>query len=442
MSNTIVRRKHTREYVVIPNAIADDEMLSLEAKGLLLYLLAKPNDWVVQITDIQRRCQVGRNKAYDLIKQLCQRGYARRSTDRTSGRITRHIIEIFDFPMREELPLFGSPHPDLPDLKKQDLVKQDIELQDLEIGQHTKDTSLQSPHTDKIPTTTKGASAVVAGDINFDEIQNDFENMWAEWSAAGIQMPEDKQAALNRFMSLPLNLRGTAVNSGNTYRQRMISKGYKQLKLMLWLKSDILHEYDDAPPVNSQGNYIITDDRPEWQSWLDYHCRDAESHSQRVLGNMIVSRQITALERHPPELSDETHPVKWKPVMSFASDWIAYRFSILMTGLERERPKATKFIEKLISDGDENELRTQRSKFCWPTVKAMDEAAADGFGYAIPADFKTPDGLIITEPLPLEADYVKQMIEWADDRLWPPLPINDLLQKVSAAFVDTVRKSS
>ena len=53
---TIIRVKHKRApFVVIDRRVLEDERLTWAARGVLGYLLAKPDDWQLRITDLQRR---------------------------------------------------------------------------------------------------------------------------------------------------------------------------------------------------------------------------------------------------------------------------------------------------------------------------------------------------------------------------------------------------
>ena len=169
MSETIVRRVRKTNYATIPNHVAEDVRLSLDARGLLVYLLVKPSDWQVHITDIQKRCNIGRDKAYKLIETLVHAGYLERRTIRHDGRFHRHEIIVYDEPMATELLLplpqpenteVASPLPDLPDPVKPDPVNQDAYKENT----YTKD----SPPTP--PTALEG--------LPFEE---EFEEFWKSW---------------------------------------------------------------------------------------------------------------------------------------------------------------------------------------------------------------------------------------------------------------------
>lgn len=78
----IIRRKHNSNFTVIPNAIATDARLSIEARWLMVYLLSRPDEWELQIGDIQAVGSVGRDKAYRMVSECVAAGYIERVNER------------------------------------------------------------------------------------------------------------------------------------------------------------------------------------------------------------------------------------------------------------------------------------------------------------------------------------------------------------------------
>ena len=80
---TIVRVAHGRDpYVVIDRRPLEDERLSWAARGVLGYLLAKPDNWTLRIEDLRRRGDLGRDALYAILKQLQHFGYVVRGSQR------------------------------------------------------------------------------------------------------------------------------------------------------------------------------------------------------------------------------------------------------------------------------------------------------------------------------------------------------------------------
>jgi len=116
MSTTIIRAPRRDRFLIIDQRAIEDERLSWAARGLLTYLLSKPDDWKVLVNDLRKRGDLGRDGIYRLLRELRETGYMRfvRKRDRL-GRIrdgTYIVREIAD-----------SPHPDLPDTAEPQTVE-------------------------------------------------------------------------------------------------------------------------------------------------------------------------------------------------------------------------------------------------------------------------------------------------------------------------------
>ena len=108
MSNTIIRAPRRDRFVVMDQRAVEDDRLSWAARGLLCYLLSRPDDWKVLVNDLRKRGNLGRDGIYRLLRELRTVGYARflRLRDK-NGRIRGGIYII-----RE---VADSPDPELPD---------------------------------------------------------------------------------------------------------------------------------------------------------------------------------------------------------------------------------------------------------------------------------------------------------------------------------------
>ena len=86
---TIHKAKISAEYVVIPNALAQDNRLSFEARGALVMLLSMPDDWSVNKSWLIKQTKAGRDKVTSIIKELELCGYmSKRTTHDKLGKIT------------------------------------------------------------------------------------------------------------------------------------------------------------------------------------------------------------------------------------------------------------------------------------------------------------------------------------------------------------------
>jgi hypothetical protein len=73
----IIRREHRRNYTTIANELINDDRLSYEVLGLLLFLLSLPDDWEIHVNQLRRRGRIGRPRMYRILNQLQQAGYLR-----------------------------------------------------------------------------------------------------------------------------------------------------------------------------------------------------------------------------------------------------------------------------------------------------------------------------------------------------------------------------
>ena len=118
---TVVRVEKKREnpYVMIDKYGLEDDRISFRAKGLLAYLLSKPDHWKVMICDLVKHGKEGRDAIYKAIKELIELGYMKRDQIRDKGRIVGTEYTVFERP-QETLP-----HPEKPYTVKPDTVKPD-----------------------------------------------------------------------------------------------------------------------------------------------------------------------------------------------------------------------------------------------------------------------------------------------------------------------------
>ncbi len=108
MANTIIRAPRRNRYLVLDQRIIDDTRLSWATRGMLAYLLSRPDNWEVRVTDLQRRGNLGRDGTYKLISDLRSTGYVEFQQARDAlGRIRGGSYIVREIP--------NPPHPESPD---------------------------------------------------------------------------------------------------------------------------------------------------------------------------------------------------------------------------------------------------------------------------------------------------------------------------------------
>lgn len=109
----IIKKKHDNNFTTIPNAIIEDKTLSPEARWTLIYLLSKPKDWVVRVTDIRNFSGFGRDKSYQMLRELCEAGYIekvqQRQEDGSFGEIEYLVKDSPHTEIQEPFPDLQNP---------------------------------------------------------------------------------------------------------------------------------------------------------------------------------------------------------------------------------------------------------------------------------------------------------------------------------------------
>ncbi len=121
----IRKPKYTENFTVTPNALANDANVSAEGLGVMLYLLSKPDDWVVVMGDLRKRFNCGRDKMRRVVKELEKAGYLMRVENKEKGRFAKVDYDVYPSPQSEnpqpltENPSPVNPSPENPSLNKE-----------------------------------------------------------------------------------------------------------------------------------------------------------------------------------------------------------------------------------------------------------------------------------------------------------------------------------
>lgn len=96
---------------------AQNKDLSWEARGVLWYLLSKPDDWKIQIADLRQGC--GRDKVYGILKELKDSGYLEYVEERKQGKVIRTFYRVHETPLTE-IPETVQPETEISDTVNQE----------------------------------------------------------------------------------------------------------------------------------------------------------------------------------------------------------------------------------------------------------------------------------------------------------------------------------
>lgn len=94
-----VTRSHpTSRFTVLPNDALEDERLSFKARGLLAYLLSRPDGWSTDSSELATHGPDGRTAVLSALKELEEAGYLRRTRGRDEQGHFFTQCEITDTP--------------------------------------------------------------------------------------------------------------------------------------------------------------------------------------------------------------------------------------------------------------------------------------------------------------------------------------------------------
>lgn len=93
----IQRTRKEKNFTQVDNGFINDPKLSFKAKGILLYLFSKPDDWRVVVSDVAKASKDGEKAVYSGLKELQKNGYAKVEQRRgKSGMFMGSVWVVFE----------------------------------------------------------------------------------------------------------------------------------------------------------------------------------------------------------------------------------------------------------------------------------------------------------------------------------------------------------
>lgn len=109
---TIVRSKSpNRNFTIVSNDVITDSRLSLEARGLLMWLLSMPDNWQTNSELLSTQHDTGRDRIRRMLRELSEVGYMRLNKVRNESGWIMSQWQIYDSPTdpEPEKPETGKP---------------------------------------------------------------------------------------------------------------------------------------------------------------------------------------------------------------------------------------------------------------------------------------------------------------------------------------------
>lgn len=122
----IIRQKRKERFSIIDNRVIEDKRISWGARGLLEYMLSKPDDWKFYMSElISHSDKDGRDKTYGYMDELKKYGYVTRKQKRNSnGKFGNQDLIVNDSPLTG-FPYTAKPDTDSPDTVNPTLLNTD-----------------------------------------------------------------------------------------------------------------------------------------------------------------------------------------------------------------------------------------------------------------------------------------------------------------------------
>ena len=120
-TTTIIRVPRRYQFVSIEQTLVEDKRLTWAARGIQCYLLSRPDDWEVRVTDLCRKGDLSRGSIYKLLKELRKYGYISYHRKRNEqGQYRGGIYYVHESPG-----ISKSPHAEMPDMVIPDMATPD-----------------------------------------------------------------------------------------------------------------------------------------------------------------------------------------------------------------------------------------------------------------------------------------------------------------------------
>jgi hypothetical protein len=104
---TTIRVKKDAKYFAASNEPFNDKRLSWEARGLMGYLLSKPNNWKIRMADLDRQGPAGGRKLKRMLSELRLYGYMNRIRVKLENGKFDWITDVYESPSQNPNPTKG-----------------------------------------------------------------------------------------------------------------------------------------------------------------------------------------------------------------------------------------------------------------------------------------------------------------------------------------------
>ena len=94
------KKGKSKDFTIVSNSIITNNGLSYKARGILIYLLSKPDNWIVRVQDIAKQApEMGESAVRSGLKELKLAGYAALKQIRENGRAVGKQWVVYEEPL-------------------------------------------------------------------------------------------------------------------------------------------------------------------------------------------------------------------------------------------------------------------------------------------------------------------------------------------------------
>lgn len=98
----IKKKEHKNNYTCVSNEILQRKDLSMQAKGLLVYLLSLPEDWEIHKSEVWKHFSNGRDAVYRAFEELERKGYIQGKKYRDKKGRIQYQYTVYEEPITPE----------------------------------------------------------------------------------------------------------------------------------------------------------------------------------------------------------------------------------------------------------------------------------------------------------------------------------------------------
>ena len=118
---SIIRVKKETGYVIIDKTFLEDRSLSWKAKGIMAFMLSKPDDWTFYLDELVKHSTDGKSSFRSGFNELKNAGYIRRITHRQKDGTFKWETTVHERP-HTDFPQVDNPHMEKPQVDNRKLL--------------------------------------------------------------------------------------------------------------------------------------------------------------------------------------------------------------------------------------------------------------------------------------------------------------------------------